>query len=75
MISIKNWTEITGIKVESNLNIVEWTWDNTNWTRFNVKDDFGTKIEQNLFYGINIKYFDQGYKNYFDQKSNWNNGI
>ena len=63
MISIKNRNEIMGFRVESNLNIVERTWNNTNWTTFRVKDNFeaaqmisiknrteimGFKVESNL---------------------------
>ena len=40
MISTKNLTEIMGFNVESNSNVVKWTWNNTNWTRFHVKDNW-----------------------------------
>ena len=65
MISTKNWTEIMGFKVESNLNIVEWTWTNTNWTRFPLNI---TQYKGRAKFIIRDKYFDQGHKNDFDQK-------
>ena len=72
MISTKNRTEIMRFKVELKLNIVEWTRTNTNWTRFHLNI---TQYKDRAKFIIRDKYFDQGRKNDFDQKSNWNNEI
>ena len=71
MISTKNRLEIMRFKVELKVNIVECTLNDSKErdSTLNI-----TQYKHRAKFILQDKYFDQGRKNDFDQKPNWNNG-